>query len=94
MLLSTYGIFNFINNDDEIEKNKEKQNDIEKMYNIIMIKGNIYNDQYNRTVSYDVAKKFYKIAKKYSINIDNVTDDEFDFIYKKYVKQMIKKYDN
>jgi hypothetical protein len=63
----------------------------EKMYNIIMSKGSIDKDPYNRTISESVAKKFYKIAKKYSINLDKITDNEFDFIYKKYVKYLIQK---
>lgn len=65
----------------------------EQMYNIIMTKGSIDKDLYNRTISNDVIKKFCKIARKYSININTLTDDEFNFIYKKYVKYIIKKYD-
>lgn len=73
--------------------NKEKFTlEQEKMYNIIMLKGSIYHDPYKRTIRKSVVKKFCNIAKKYSINLDTITSDEFDFIYKKYVDHMIDKY--
>jgi hypothetical protein len=63
----------------------------EKMSNIIISKGSINNDPYKRNISELVVKKFCLIAKKYSINLDTITDDEFNFIYKKYVKYFIRK---
>ncbi len=54
-----------------------------------MLTGSIDQDPYKRTIEKDVAKKFCHIAKKYSINLDTITDNEFDFIYKKYVEYII-----
>lgn len=62
-----------------------------KMYDIIMNKGSIDKDLYKRTISDDVVKIFCKIAKKYTINLDTITDHEFNKIYKKYVKYVIHK---
>jgi spore coat protein CotF len=62
-----------------------------KMYNIIMNKGSIDKDIYKRTISDDVVKIFCDIAKKYTINLDTISDHEFDKIYKKYLKYVIDK---
>lgn len=70
---------------------KTKSIEYKKMYNIIMNKGSIDKDIYNRTISDHVVKIFCKIAKKYAINLDTITDHEFNKIYKKYVKYVIYK---
>jgi len=75
-----------------INLNGEKKIQQDKMYKIIELAGGLDKDPYNRKISPNVVKKFCKIATKYSINLDNITDKQFDFIYKKYTDYLIKKY--
>jgi len=72
---------------------KEKNNKYEKMYKIIELAGDLNNDIYNRKISPQVVLKFCKIAKKYSIDLDNITDEQFNLIYKSYTDYLIKKYE-
>ena len=64
-----------------------------KMYKIIELAGNFDKDIYNRKISPNVIKKFCKIAKKNSIDLDNITHEQFNFIYKTYTEYLIKKYE-
>ena len=80
----------FNKNQDINEINTENLN---KMYNIIYQKGELYNDIYNRKISKKVAYKFLIIANKLNININNVDDESFNNIYIEYVNNLIKKYD-
>jgi len=64
------------------------------MKNIIEEKGDLHNDPYNRKLSSKVIKKFCKISNKLNINLLNITDKQFDDIYKTYVEYQLKKYDN
>jgi hypothetical protein len=77
--------YNLITNDKNI-------NEYDKMYKIIELASSLDKDPYNRKISSKVVKKFCKIAKKYSIELDNITNEQFDFIYKNYTKYLIKKY--
>ena len=63
-----------------------------KMYKIIETKGKLDKDLYKRKISSKVIKKFCKIAKKYSINLDTISDLQFDFIYRKSVSKLLKKH--
>ena len=63
----------------------------QKMYQII--EKNSGFDKYCRKISPDVVKKFCKIAKIKSINIDNITDEQFDIIYKIYTEYLISKFE-
>lgn len=85
LLLTFIGLLNYY----QFEKTKTLEH--EKMFNIIINKGSIDKDIYNRTISNDVVKIFCKIANKYNVNLDTITDDQFDKIYKKYVKYVIRK---
>ena len=98
-LCTSIGIYEYFQVQEKISL-KQKEINLEqekiileqkKMYDIIMSKGSIDKDPYNRTISEFVVKKFYSIAKKYSIKLDTITDNEFDFIYKKYIKYQIHK---
>lgn len=74
-------------------KNIKNNCEYEKMYKIIEIVSGLDKDPYNRTISPKVVKKFCKIAKSKSINLDTITDAEFDLIYKTYTDYLIKKYE-
>jgi hypothetical protein len=89
MLFTLTGLY-FNNN---INKNDNK-NEYNKMYKIIELASGLDKDRYNRKISPNVVKKFCKIAKKYSIDLDIITDEQFNFIYIKYTEYLIKKYDN
>lgn len=79
------------NNDYDYYKNKCEY---EKMYKIIETIGELDKDPYKRTISPKVVFKFCKIAKSKSINLDTITDAQFDLIYKIYTNYLIQKYEN
>lgn len=75
------------------ENNNRTNNDYEKMYKIIEIASELDKDPYKRKISPKVVIKFCKIAKSKSINLDTITDVEFDLIYKTYTDYLIQKYE-
>ena len=95
---STYNTNNITtNNDGEyvLITNNHNHNDNEyyKMYNIIKKASGLDKDPYGRTISPRVVKKFCRIAKNKSINLDNMTEEQFDTIYKNYTEYLIEKYE-
>ena len=75
------------------KKNKYKINDkmFYQMNQIIMKEGNIDKDIYSRKISSKVVKKFCKFSIKYGYNLNNLTSEQFDHLYKLYVNYQIKK---
>lgn len=69
-------------------KNHAKSN-YNKMYNIIETTGGLDTDLYGRKINSNVVNSFCEIAQKYSIDLDNITNDEFDFIYRTYTENQI-----
>ena len=64
-----------------------------RMNNIIEKAGGLDKDLYGRKISPHVIKKFCHIAKNKSIDLNNITDEEFDIIYITYTEHLIDKYD-
>lgn len=64
-----------------------------KMYNIIEKASGLDKDPYGRKISPRVVKKFCRIAKNKSINLDNITEEQFDTIYRTYTEYLIDKYE-
>jgi hypothetical protein len=60
------------------------------MYKIIEIVSELYKDLNKRTITAKVVLKLYLISKSKSINLDIITDIEFDLIYKTYIYYLIK----
>lgn len=60
-----------------------------KMYKIIETKGNLDKDPYDRTIEPKVVSIFSRIAENLNFDLDNLTDHEFDIIYKKYIEYKI-----
>jgi hypothetical protein len=77
-----------------VNKRNTNKYEYNKMYRIIELAGGLDKDPYNRKISSKVVYKFCNIAKTYSIDLNNITDEQFDFIYKKYTEYLIKKYTN
>ena len=76
------------------EINNLNKENYKKMYSIIYEKSNLKNDLNNRKISKKVVIKFIEICNENNILIDNINDETFDFIYKKYVDYQIHKYEN
>jgi hypothetical protein len=49
-------------------------------------------DPYGRKISSRLIKKFCNIAKNKSIDLNNITNEEFDIIYRTYTEYLIDKY--
>jgi hypothetical protein len=78
----------------EIKTHTDKYRcEYKKMYRIIELASGLDSDPYNRKISPKVVKKFCKIAHEYSIDLDNITDGQFDFIYKTYSEYLIDKFE-
>ena len=84
------------------KSNKSKKNKIHRinpnefnqMYKIIETKGGIDKEPWKRKISPRVIKKFYLIARANSIDINTMTDEQFDFIYRTYTDRIVNKYLN
>lgn len=75
------------NNDNNNEKSAE-----ERIFHTIMKKGNLYNDEYKRTIDNFVVIEFLKLAKELNINLEeSINDDNFDRIYIRYVDELVRK---
>lgn len=64
-----------------------------KMYDIIEKASELDKDPYGRKISPCVVKKFCQIARNKSIDLNNITEEEFDIIYRTYIEYLIEKYD-
>lgn len=75
------------NNEENIDVTAE-----ERIFHTIMKKGNLYNDEYKRTIDNFVVIEFLKLAKELNINLDeSINDDNFDQIYIRYVDELVRK---
>ena len=64
----------------------------ERIFHTIMKKGNLYNDEYKRTIDNFVVIEFLKLAKQLNINLEeSINDDNFDQIYIRYVDELVRK---
>jgi len=64
----------------------------ERIFHTIMKKGNLYNDEYKRTIDNYVVIEFLKLAKELNINLEeSINDDNFDRIYISYVDELVRK---
>lgn len=90
------------NTDDEHIKIKDEgeyiliantDDEYHQMNNIIEKAGGLDNDLYGRKISPHVVKKFCHIAKNKSIDLNNITEEQFDTIYRTYTEYLILKYD-
>ncbi len=84
------------NNDNENQNNNINQNNNktaeERIFHTIMKKGNLYNDEYKRTIDNFVVIEFLKLAKELNINLEeSINDDNFDRIYIRYVDELVRK---
>ncbi len=78
-------------NEDNNEDNNEKSAE-ERIFHTIMKKGNLYNDEYKRTIDNFVVIEFLKLAKELNINLEeSINDDNFDRIYIRYVDELVRK---
>jgi hypothetical protein len=79
------------NNNDNENPNNNKT-DEERIFHTIMKKGNLYNDEYKRTIDNYVVMEFLKLAKQLNINLEeSINDDNFDRIYISYVDELVRK---
>jgi hypothetical protein len=78
-----------------IKKNNEENTGItpeERIFHTIMKKGNLYADEYKRTIDNIVVIEFLKLARELNINLnESINDESFDQIYIKYVDELIRK---
>lgn len=81
-------------------KNKDKyilitnsDDEYRQMYNIIEKASGLDKDPYGRKISPRVVKKFCHIARNKSIDLNNITEEEFDIIYRTYSEYLIEKYE-
>ena len=81
------------NKDGNINENKnENITAEERIFHTIMKKGNLYNDEYKRTIDNYVVVEFFKLAKELNINLEeSINDDNFDRIYIRYVDELVRK---
>jgi hypothetical protein len=79
------------NNNENNNENNEKSAE-ERIFHTIMKKGNLYNDEYKRTIDNFVVIEFLKLAKELNINLEeSMNDDNFDRIYIRYVDELVRK---
>ena len=81
-------------NENNNENNNKNENITaeERIFHTIMKKGNLYNDEYKRTIDNYVVIEFFKLAKELNINLEeSINDDNFDRIYIRYVDELVRK---
>jgi hypothetical protein len=82
---------NLNENNNNINQNNNKTAE-ERIFHTIMKKGNLYNDEYKRTIDNYVVIEFLKLAKQLNINLEeSINDDNFDQIYIRYVDELVRK---
>jgi hypothetical protein len=80
------------NNNNENNNKNENITAEERIFHTIMKKGNLYNDEYKRTIDNYVVIEFFKLAKELNINLEeSINDDNFDRIYIRYVDELVRK---
>ncbi len=63
-----------------------------RIFHTIMKKGNLYNDEYKRTINDFVVTEFVRLAHELNINLnESINDENFDMMYAKYVEELIRK---
>jgi hypothetical protein len=63
-----------------------------RIFHTIMKKGNLYNDEYKRTINDFVVTEFVRLAHELNINLnESINDENFDIMYAKYVEELIRK---
>jgi hypothetical protein len=63
-----------------------------RIFHTIMKKGNLYNDEYKRTINDFVVIEFVRLAHELNINLnESINDENFDIMYAKYVEELIRK---
>ncbi len=86
------GINKNMNNKEENNENNNEKSAEERIFHTIMKKGNLYNDEYKRTIDNFVVIEFLKLAKELNINLEeSINDDNFDRIYIRYVDELVRK---
>jgi hypothetical protein len=81
-----------INNNNDNENQNNNKTAEERIFHTIMKKGNLYNDEYKRTIDNYVVIEFLKLAKELNINLEeSINDDNFDRIYISYVDELVRK---
>ena len=79
-------------NNSNIEEQNNNKSAEERIFHTIMKKGNLYNDEYKRTIDNFVVIEFLKLAKELNINLEeSINDDNFDRIYIRYVDELVRK---
>ncbi len=79
-------------NSSNIDENNNEKSAEERIFHTIMKKGNLYNDEYKRTIDNFVVIEFLKLAKELNINLEeSINDDNFDRIYIRYVDELVRK---
>lgn len=79
-------------NSNNIDENNNEKSAEERIFHTIMKKGNLYNDEYKRTIDNFVVMEFLKLAKELNINLEeSINDDNFDRIYIRYVDELVRK---
>ena len=57
-----------------------------RIFHTIMKKGNLYNDEYKRTIDEFVVIEFVRLAHELNVNLnESINDENFDIMYAKYV---------
>ena len=80
------------NNEENNNENYNEKSAEERIFHTIMKKGNLYNDEYKRTIDNYVVMEFLKLAKELNINLEeSINDDNFDQIYIRYVDELVRK---
>jgi hypothetical protein len=80
------------NNNNDNENPNNNKTDEERIFHTIMKKGNLYNDEYKRTIDNYVVMEFLKLAKQLNISLEeSINDDNFDRIYISYVDELVRK---
>lgn len=63
-----------------------------RIFHTIMKKGNLYNDEYKRTIDEFVVIEFVRLAHELNVNLnESINDENFDIMYAKYVEELIRK---
>lgn len=63
-----------------------------RIFHTIMKKGNLYNDEYKRTIDDFVVIEFVRLAHELNVNLnESINDENFDIMYAKYVEELIRK---
>lgn len=90
--IKNLGIKKNNNEDNNNENQNNNKTDEERIFHTIMKKGNLYNDEYKRTIDNYVVIEFLKLAKQLNINLEeSINDDNFDRIYISYVDELVRK---